>query len=66
MGDRMGRCVSIFLCGWIAACGGVSGSEDSDGDGITNKDEGWSDDLNTDQDDFEDWLDLDSDGEESR
>ena len=47
----------------MAACGGISGGEDSDGDGITNNDEGWSQSLNTDLDDFEDWLDLDSDGD---
>lgn len=48
-----------------AACGGsdVGPDDDTDGDGILNRDEGWDTDLNTDGDGWEDWLDLDSDGD---
>lgn len=47
------------------ACGGggPSDSDDSDGDTIRNVDEQWSSDVNTDADDYPDWLDLDSDGD---
>lgn len=61
----MSRLACVFMCGLLFACGsdGPGGGDDSDGDGISNKDEGFGDDLNTDGDDFEDWLDLDSDGD---
>lgn len=59
----MSKIIVATMCGLALGCGGISGSEDSDGDGITNAHEGWSNDLNTDEDDFEDWLDLDSDGD---
>lgn len=43
-------------------CGSsVSGTDDSDGDGIRNDDEGFVDEVNTDADDWPDWLDLDTD-----
>ncbi len=53
----------IALLGLAVGCGGISGNEDSDGDGITNDNEGWEQSRNTDGDSFEDWLDLDSDGD---
>lgn len=57
----------VLLAGLIllAACGGddVGPGDDSDGDGILNRDEGWDQGLNTDGDEWEDWLDLDSDGD---
>jgi hypothetical protein len=40
---------------------GPGASDDADGDGITNADEGMDADRNTDGDDYPDYLDLDSD-----
>ncbi len=59
----------IFVCAWlfssVAGCGGagVSDSDDSDADSILNGDEGRSDSVNTDGDQWPDWLDLDSDAD---
>jgi hypothetical protein len=49
----------------VACDGGadVGPEDDSDGDGILNRDEGWGTGLNSDGDEWEDWLDLDSDGD---
>lgn len=45
-------------------CGdGVSPEDDSDGDGILNVHEDFLDEINTDGDEWADWLDLDSDGD---
>lgn len=46
-----------------ASCAGISDDDDADGDTILNRDEDWSDAVNTDGDRWEDWLDLDSDGD---
>lgn len=53
------------LLALAAACGGseVGPHDDTDGDGIVNRDEGWDANQNTDGDEWEDWLDLDSDGD---
>ncbi|HMY18997.1 MAG TPA: PKD domain-containing protein, partial [Polyangium sp.] len=52
----------------VAGCGDDGGastspSADADGDGISNADEGNSTNVNTDGDEFPDWLDYDSDGD---
>jgi hypothetical protein len=48
----------------VCACGGgITDADDSDGDTILNGDEGFADAINTDGDDWEDWLDYDSDGD---
>lgn len=59
----MTRLAYVIILGMVVGCGGVSGSDDSDSDGISNKDEGYSGNTDTDGDGFEDWLDLDSDGD---
>lgn len=48
-------------CGGDGAAKGIS--PDADEDTILNKDEGKQDETNTDEDDYLDWLDLDSDGD---
>lgn len=61
-----------LLCATLVACGGGGsgtdgdcdyGSADTDGDTITDCDEGRADDRNTDGDEWPDWRDLDSDGD---
>jgi len=53
----------------VAACGideggtGISSSSDADGDTISNGDEGNDTSVNTDGDEYPDWLDYDSDGD---
>lgn len=48
----------------LAGCGGgPSDADDSDGDTLRNADEGWNESVNTDADAYEDWLDLDTDGD---
>lgn len=48
----------------LGGCGGsVTDDDDSDGDTISNGEEGRLDGTNTDDDDWEDWLDYDSDGD---
>lgn len=64
---RLGIFFSLALCA-IAGCsddGGTSSSPsaDADGDGITNADEGHTSNVNTDGDEYPDWLDHDSDGD---
>lgn len=55
-------------CGKDSTNNGTSGdcaygTADTDGDGITDCDEGRADDVNTDGDEWADWRDLDSDGD---
>ncbi len=59
----LGSLALVTLVAGTACGGGVSNSDDSDGDTITNGDEGRSDSVNTDGDEWDDWLDLDSDGD---
>lgn len=64
---RLGIFFSLALCA-IAGCGGDGGtsssaSGDADGDGISNADEGMAAGVNTDGDEYPDWLDYDSDGD---
>ena len=64
---RLGIFFSLALC-VVAGCGDDGGastspSADADGDGISNADEGNSTNVNTDGDEFPDWLDYDSDGD---
>ncbi|GAB5543993.1 MAG: hypothetical protein SangKO_037530 [Sandaracinaceae bacterium] len=54
---------SVALAGALVACGGTTDGHDSDGDTILNADESWTEAVNTDADEWEDWLDLDSDGD---
>lgn len=57
--------LAVLLALIPAACGGssVSDLDDTDGDTIVNGDEGRADSVNTDADDYDDWVDLDSDGD---
>ncbi len=56
-----GWCLSASL---TLGCGSsVSGEEDTDGDTISNTDEGFDTEPNADGDEWPDWLDLDSDGD---
>lgn len=62
------RLATVFISGALAlgACGSDESHKpggDADGDGISNADEGFEDDVNTDGDEWPDWLDLDSDGD---
>ncbi len=64
---RLGIFFSLALCA-LAGCvndngTGTSLSADADGDGITNADEGNGGKVNTDGDEYPDWLDKDSDGD---
>ncbi len=64
---RLGIFFSLAFCA-IAGCGGDGGTSttptaDADGDGITNADEGNATNVNTDGDEYADWLDYDSDGD---
>lgn len=57
--------VLMVIFAWIMGCGGSAPTDagDADGDGISNLDEGFRDATNTDGDEWEDWLDLDTDGD---
>ncbi|MFT5357006.1 MAG: hypothetical protein ACI9KE_004236 [Polyangiales bacterium] len=54
----------LILFSVIIGCGSSQGpNDDADGDSITNADEGFESGVNTDGDEWEDWLDLDTDGD---
>lgn len=67
---RLGILFSFALCAFVG-CGvddagtaaSASPTEDADGDGIANVDEGSETNVNTDGDKYSDWLDYDSDGD---
>lgn len=64
---RLGILFSLALYA-VSGCVDESGTgatipPDADGDGITNADEGSAENVNTDGDDYPDWLDLDSDAD---
>jgi len=63
MRDRIGVGLLALGLGLSGCGGGPSDADDSDGDTILNADEGWADAVNTDGDEWEDWLDLDTDGD---
>jgi len=57
--------VALTAALMIGGCGSdsVSDADDSDGDTLSNGDEGRGTDVNTDGDEWVDWLDLDSDND---
>lgn len=61
---RRASVILAALCtSWIVGCGGAPADGDADGDTISNADEGFADELNVDEDEWPDWLDLDTDGD---
>jgi hypothetical protein len=61
---RRGLVAYVMVAFLAPGCGGgVDAGGDADGDGVTNGDEEMDSSLNTDGDEFEDWLDLDADGD---
>lgn len=54
---------SLLAALLLSACGGASDVGDADLDTISNADEGHAEGVNTDGDEWEDWLDLDTDGD---